>query len=181
MLSSPPDALLKEEGTTAASLVFLPQAYCFFPHPPRVSTWSFVHLALSKWDHPILSSLPCWASCGLGKRLVTTYGVTQRPILPLCSIRAHFYVSSCSYPQGWCCFMVTLLRCQNRHLAVGFFMQWSDWMLLYLLSFHHLWHGQSFSEYWGIGKAVCDYMYMPQQGYHLLSVLLIKLVKLVSL
>lgn len=34
MLSSPPDVLLKEEGTTAASVAFLPQGYCFFPHPP---------------------------------------------------------------------------------------------------------------------------------------------------
>lgn len=126
-----------------------------------VTAWWFVHPALSKWDYPILSSLPCWTSSGLGKRLAMTYGVTQRPILPLCSIRAHFFVSSCSYPQGWCCFRVTLLRCQNCYLALSFFIPWSDWRLLYLLSFHHLWHGQSFPEYqgfrhWGSG---CDFPY----------------------
>lgn len=92
MLSSPPDVVLKEEGTIAASEAFLPQGCRFFPHPPVLLHG---HLCIwhcpSRKNHSFLPSLPCWASCGLSMRLAMTYGVTQRPALPLSSIRTHFF------------------------------------------------------------------------------------------
>lgn len=158
MLSSPPDVLLKEEGTTAA---FLPQGYLFFPHPP-VS----LHGHLYIWHCPSGPTLSCH-HCLAEHPVDLVNGwlwpmVSPRdPSYLFAPLGLAFLFPHAPNPQGWCCFMVTLLRCQNCHLALSFFIQWSDWMLLYLLSFHHLWHGQSFPEYWGFrhwGRG-CDFPY----------------------
>lgn len=54
MLSSPPDVVLKEEGTIAASEAFLPQGCRFFPHPPVL-----LHGHLCIWHCPTRTTHSC--------------------------------------------------------------------------------------------------------------------------
>lgn len=158
MLSSPPDVLLKEEGTTAASVAFPPQGCWFFPHPP-VS----LHGHLYIWHCPSETTQSChhclaehpvdlvrgWLWCMVSPR---------DPSDLFAPLELIFIFPHAPMPKdgaaSWWPYWDARIASQSPAMGspqeggCGFFIQRSDWMLLYLLSFHHLWHGQSFPEYY---------------------------------